>query len=285
MLNRAHNLDSLWGKYQQLEVVHDTERQTAWGFMKASPLPCWSPVLVKESLDFINQIGRDPNIKYMVAASAREKIFNIGGDLETFIKYIEAKDSEALRSYAYDTVKLGHACVHQLYNDVTTIALVQGETIGGGWEAALSCNVLIAEDLPVEEASFVFPEILFNMFPAMGAYTFLSMRVPPSEAHKIISSGNKYSARELFDMGVIDILAPAGQGQDAVNQYIDEHSSRHRGLTARHKARLLHHPVTMEELEGIVDIWVENAMATPQEDLSIMKRLLKAQTRRYKVKS
>jgi DSF synthase len=52
-----------------------------------------------------------------------------------------------------------------LDRDVTTIALVQGDALGGGFETALSSNVLIAE----RSAKLGFPEILFNLFPGMGA--------------------------------------------------------------------------------------------------------------------
>ena len=50
---------------------------------------------------------------------------------------------------------------------------MQGECLGGGFEAALSSDVIVAE----KSARFGFPEILFNLFPGMGAYSFLERKI------------------------------------------------------------------------------------------------------------
>ena len=52
----------------------------------------------------------------------------------------------------------------------TTISLVQGDALGGGFEAALCGDIIIAE----KQARFGFPEVLFNLFPGMGAYNSCS---------------------------------------------------------------------------------------------------------------
>ena len=56
---------------------------------------------------------------------------------------------------------------------MTTIALLEGDALGGGFESALSCDVVIAE----KHVKAGFPEVLFNMFPGMGGLSFLSRRV------------------------------------------------------------------------------------------------------------
>jgi len=50
----------------------------------------------------------------------------------------------------------------------------------------------------------------------MGAYTLLARRLDPARAEKLILSGKIYSAEELFDMGVVDVLANDGEGEQAV---------------------------------------------------------------------
>ena len=54
-----------------------------------------------------------------------------------------------------------------------TIALVQGEALGGGFESILSFDVVIAE----RDARFGLPEAMFGLFPGMGAHSFLSRRL------------------------------------------------------------------------------------------------------------
>jgi len=77
-------------------------------------------------------------------------------------------------------LEYGRACIDNVYAwhsnfdlPLTTIALVQGDALGGGFESALSATVLVAE----ESARMGFPEILFNLFPGMGAYSLLSRKV------------------------------------------------------------------------------------------------------------
>jgi DSF synthase len=72
-----------------------------------------------------------------------------------------------------------------------TIALVQGDALGGGFECALSGNVLIAE----RGAKMGFPEILFNLFPGMGAMTCWGVGSATSKAEKIILSGKLFSPK------------------------------------------------------------------------------------------
>ena len=92
---------------------------------------------------------------YYVCGSRAPRVFNLGGDLDLFKQLIDARDRQGLLRY-------GRACIDVLYRNyighelpVTTVSLVQGECLGGGFEAALSSDVLVAE----RQARFGFPEI------------------------------------------------------------------------------------------------------------------------------
>jgi DSF synthase len=145
-----------------------------------------------------------------VLASGMPGVFNLGGDLELFKQLIGAHDRAGLQRY-------GRACIDVLYRNyiahelpLTTVSLVQGECLGGGFEAALSSDVIVAE----KGARFGFPEILFNLFPGMGAYSFLDRKIGQRGAEEIISSGKIYSAEEMQALGVVDAVAEDGQGVD-----------------------------------------------------------------------
>jgi DSF synthase len=129
-------------------------------------------------------------------------VFNLGGDLALFRTAIERRERSTLAHY-------GRACVDVLYRwwknantPLTTIALVQGEALGGGFECALGSSVIVAE----EDARMGFPEVLFNLFPGMGAYSFLSRKVGRRTTEELITSGAIYTARQLYDMGVVDVI-------------------------------------------------------------------------------
>jgi DSF synthase len=53
---------------------------------------------------------------------------------------------------------------------ILTVGLVQGAALGGGFEALLSFDYVVAE----RDATFGLPEILFGLFPGMGAHSLLS---------------------------------------------------------------------------------------------------------------
>jgi DSF synthase len=147
--------------------------------------------------------------------------------------------------------------------------------LGGGFEAALAASVLVAE----ESSRLGFPEILFNLFPGMGAFSFLSRKIGRRAAEELITSGTIYSARQLYDLGVIDVLTPDGTGRSAVEGYIRRHSKNLNGRQGFERARSEVDPVTADELMRVVEIWADTALRLQERDLRVMERLIRAQAR------
>jgi DSF synthase len=158
---------------------------------------------------------------------------------------------------------------------LTTIALVEGDALGGGFECAISASVLVAE----ESARMGFPEVLFNLFPGMGAYSFLARKIGRRLAEELIVSGNLYTGRQLYDMGVVDVLAPDGAGEAAVYSFIKKHSKAANGRRAIEMIRREIQPVTHEELMRVVELWADAALRLTERDLRMMDRLVRAQAR------
>jgi DSF synthase len=204
-------------------------------------------------------------------------VFNLGGDLDLFGAKIRSGDRDALRTYA-------HACVDVVYTNaigydrrLTTVALVQGAALGGGFEAALSCHHIIAE----RSATFGLPEVLFNLFPGMGAYSFLSRRMDAIRAEKLILSGKVHTAAELYEMGLVDLLVEDGEGDAALHTYLAKLDRRYNTHQAVLQARHRVNPLTREELIDIVNVWVDAALQLNEADLRKMARLVRAQTHRH----
>jgi DSF synthase len=212
--------------------------------------------------------------RHLILASKIPGIYNLGGDLELIKKFIENSDEENLRDYAYKATNLIHRNINNLDLPITMVSLVQGQALGAGFEAALSCDVIIAE----RDSKLGFPEILFNMFPGMGAYNLLARRIGSALAERIILSGKTYSAEELYEMGVIDVIAENGEGVRATENYLNSHNQSHNTIRSMKKIRQIVHPITQQELFDIVDIWMEAAMQLSKKDLSKMERLLFLQT-------
>ena len=272
-------------QFKHLETRFDPENGAYWALMQPRPRPCFSTQLLSELRAFIDGIvnsqgrldhkGEDCVVGYAVLASKMPGVFNLGGDLALFRSAIDTGNRDALQHYASQCIDDLHPWNRNFDLPITTISLVQGDALGGGFEAALASSVLIAE----ESARMGFPEILFNMFPGMGAYSFLSRKVGRRVTEELITSGAVYTARQLFDMGVVDVIAPDGMGEPAVGSYIKKHARAANGRRGLEAARREIEPITRAELERVVDIWVDAAMKLTPRDLKMMERLVRAQQR------
>ncbi|WP_428392030.1 crotonase/enoyl-CoA hydratase family protein [Lichenicoccus sp.] len=217
-------------------------------------------------------------IRYFVVGSRIPTVYNLGGDIVFFADRIRAGDREAMRAYAHQCIDVIYANHVSFGLPVISIALVQGDALGGGFENALSHDVIVAE----RSARLGLPEILFNLFPGMGAYSFLSRRIGAPAAEAMIMSGNLYSASELHAMGIVDVLAEDGQGEAATRDYIERTTRKFNAHHALCRTRRQINPVTLDELRRVVEIWVETAMTVTEPDLRKMERLAMAQSRRLR---
>lgn len=272
--------------YQHSTVRLDHDLGAAIIGMHPHPRPSFTPELLHDCLAFRDAVasrvreelasGVPQSIRYAVLASDLPGIFNFGGDLDRFVRLIRARDGEGLFEYAIDCVRCVHTFSEGFGVPITSIALVQGRAQGGGFESALSANVLIAE----KGTQLGFPEVLFNLFPGMGAYSFLSRKIAPSLAERLILSGQLYEAETLYEMGVVDVLAEPGQGEQQLREFIREADRRSNVHGLMRHVRSTQREVPFEELRQITELWVESALQLGDRDLRMMERLVRAQNRR-----
>jgi DSF synthase len=267
----------------QLTVKFDKSTHALWSYWNAAPRPCFNPRLLADIRAYYNFVKESEGqlacgdeqhaIEYVVLASGMSGVFNLGGDLDLFKKLISTHDRQGLLRY-------GRACIDVLYRNyighelpITTISLVQGECLGGGFEAALSGDVIIAE----KSSRFGFPEILFNLFPGMGAYSFLDRKIGRKGAEEVITSGKIFSATEMQSLGVVDVLAEDGEGEQAVTALIRQRQRSSNGLAALSAVRRRVHNISFEELMEVVRIWANAALRLNVRDLKLMHRLVSRQ--------
>ncbi|HEY3489528.1 MAG TPA: crotonase/enoyl-CoA hydratase family protein [Candidatus Deferrimicrobiaceae bacterium] len=267
----------------QVRTLFDDSRKTMWTFMAPSGRQCFNERLLDDLVccygsirqhnqRYLRDTGECP-IRYAVVASANASVFSYGGDIALFRKLIVERDRGGLTRYAMKCIDLVHTVSVNCDLPMSTIALVQGEALGGGFEAALSASYLVAE----KRARFALPEILFNLFPGMGAYQFLARRLRMKQVEEIVTSGNVYTAAELYEMGVVDVLAEDGEGELAVHEFVREHSRRSNARHAIGQVRQEVFSVTRESLVRTVEIWVETALRLTGADLRVIDRLVRAQ--------
>ncbi|MDA8129509.1 MAG: crotonase/enoyl-CoA hydratase family protein [Betaproteobacteria bacterium] len=269
--------------YSQLTTYYDEHNQIAWGYMNAAPRPCFTGTLLREIVDWFGDVARRvddpqrPDVNYVVVASSHPGIYNLGGDLNLFRQLIETRDRDSLHKYAQACIRpLFLNALHLNRPSLKTVTLVQGDALGGGFECALSGNVLIAE----RGTKMGFPEILFNLFPGMGAMTLLGRKIGHGKAEKVILSGKLYTAEEMYELGAVDILADPGSGEQAVYDFVRKEARQRNGALALRAARELSQPIPHDELTRIAEIWVDAALRLESKDLRMMERLVARQTGR-----
>jgi len=291
---RAHKIYDSWlrsvSELNELEVIADVPEGVLWCYMVPRDRPSVTPGLARQSRELqrsLKQLFEDlgPSdlrpFRYMVWGSRVPGVFNLGGDLRLFGQLVRNQDRHALRDYAINCIDVVFANAMSLDLPVITISLVEGDALGGGFEAAISSDVVIAE----RDARFGLPEVLFNLFPGMGAYSLIARRLSPVQAERMILSGRVYSAEELHELGLVDILVEPGEGRHTINDFVARNAGRHAAQCAVYRAGRRVNPLPYKELYDIALMWVDTVLGLSESDLKKMERLAAAQDRRRAVRN
>jgi DSF synthase len=253
----------LWSRWQpsgvpsfNLELLHDLERASQ---------------MIE---GHFSDAGDKHRLDYIVVRSGVPGVFSVGGDLGYFQRMIATQNRHRLTEYARAAIEVQYRnfTAHNL-SGVTTIALLEGDALGGGLECALSCNVVIAE----KHVKAGFPEVLFNMFPGMGGISFLTRRCGRAVADEMVRTGRQYTALELLDLGVIDQVVETGEGADAVQRLMRRREHQKSAHAAMNAVDRMIRPVTLQELHDVVKIWVDCALKISPRGLEWMQRLYQRQ--------
>ena len=245
--------------------------------------PYFSPGLLDELSTLFREIqlnavgwpahGVRESIHYVVLQSDHPQYFSLGGDLAHFHDCIQRRDRAALHRYSLDCADMLFDLSGTLGDDATSIALVQGRALGGGFETALAADFIIAE----EQSEFGFPEILFGLFPCTGGMSLLAQRIGLRAAEAMLSDGKIYTAAALKAMGVIDEVCARGEGRMAAERFIAAHAQQRSPRLMLQRARRRMAPLDIDELHRVVDEWTTLAMALEAPQLRVMEMLSRMQ--------
>jgi DSF synthase len=270
--------------FPTLDFEYHAASQSVWMYYKADGPPCFTfqtladMADVRESLRALFHSDLRPRypIRYFAMASRKAGVFTLGGDLAMFSPAIKNGQREILYAYA-------HACIDVVYGlatafglPIVTLSVVTRQALGGGLEAALAEDYLLAS----EGAKLGVPEVAFNSFPGMGAVSLLSRRVGTAVAEEIISTGTVYSGRQMFELGVVDLVSPEGRAHETALEWMsgggEERQLRRLAMAV---ARRRCFPVSHEELIRITDLWADCSSEITPQDIRHMERLVSAQRR------
>jgi DSF synthase len=241
------------------------------------PIQCYTLAAMTELQFCFDDLAAHPGIvRHMVMSSDVPSVFNFGGDLALFVLLARAGDVESLKLYGRKCIDLIWWMENADRHGVHTAVMLQGDALGGGLEAALSFHKVIVE----RSAHAGFPEVLFNLFPGMGAWNFTIRKAGFAVANDMILSGRLYTADELLRCGLADVVVDDGSAEAALDQLVRTVDPRHKGTLAALRARRVAAPIRYEDLLEIVDQWAHSAIRLTDRDLRLMERLARAQVRK-----
>jgi cyclohexa-1,5-dienecarbonyl-CoA hydratase len=140
-----------------------------------------------------------------------------------------------------------------------TVAAVHGQCLGGGFELALACDFIVAE----EGAAFACPEIKLAVFPPAAA-VLLPVRIGVSRAGELVLTGASWNAAQASDAGLIVRTAPKGQLETTVEAWIHDHFLARSPVALRYGVRAARLPLRRalrEDLPQLERMYLDELMA------------------------
>lgn len=278
-------LDRLYheaGPLPQLKLEYELATKTLWVTIAPEPKPVFTFDLVgslyKLQRAVVSLWNRDRYIQSPIrffAYRASGPIFTFGGDLDFYLACIAKGDHAALQEYARLSIEAVLGNASSLYGSAITLATIEGKAVGGGIDAPLSCNVVIAE----EQVSFSYPEIKFNHFP-IAAVAVLSRRMGSKQAHKLLTTAAELSASEFEAAGALDAVVPVGTGEAWLRKYAAEtlrmHGARLNLFEAFYRRRANEFKT---ELKLLAEAWSTYMLKLTPMEISRLQRVSVGQDR------
>lgn len=151
-----------------------------------------------------SDLAADRTVRAVVLTSASEKAFCVGADLKERNSFT---DADLMRQRPAFRAAFGGV----LDLPVPSIAAVHGYALGGGFEFALSCDLIVAD----ETAVVGLPEVTVGVIPGGGGTQLLARRVGYSRAADLVFTGRRVGIGEAESLGLVDRRVEAGQARTA----------------------------------------------------------------------
>ncbi len=158
----------------------------------------------------------NPDLRVCIVTAAGDRIFSAGWDL----KALDGGDINLDNWWEDEDASLGgFAGITEIWDlNKPVIAALNGLTIGGGFEIALACDLIIA----AEHVEFALPELPLGIIPDAGAMQRLPRRLPYNIALEMLYLGRRMSASEAAGYGLVNKVVPAGQLMDSAREWAEQ---------------------------------------------------------------
>lgn len=265
------------GPLTQMSAWYEEGRNILWMMLEAQPRPCFNSELLQDISNLARAAQAFPlPIDFWVTGSTVPGLYNVGGDLNFFVEHIRKGDHSPLLAYARSCVDAVYLAQQGFGVGAISIALVEGTALGGGFEAALAHEYVLAQ----RGVQMGFPEIAFNLYPGMGAYSLVARKANMRVAEELILTGSAYPAEWHKEQGLVDQLFEKGNAYEFTRSFVDGLLPKLNGLQAMMRTRRKVMGLSKSELMDITEDWAASAFRLKEHELRYMERLVQLQNRR-----
>ncbi len=212
--------------------------------------------------DAIVTLRDDSDLRVGLLTATGDRVFSAGWDL----KAVDSGEQQLDNWWEADVdLPGGFAGLTEMWDlNKPVIVALNGLTIGGGFELAMACDLIIAAD----HVEFALPEMPLGMVPDAGAIQRLPRRLPYNIAMEMLLLGRRMSAEEAAQRGLVNAVVPADTLMTRAREWADQIAD----------SAPLAVQTVKEVLRAIEGDTVENAFQTMRTgDLPVYRKMLKSE--------
>ena len=188
----------------------------------------------------------------LIISSTRAEGFCAGADLRELYRRMESGGKNERKQAARDFLERIHRVLNAIDEvPITTIAAVHGVTFGGGFELALTCDILIADKM----ARFCFPELRLGLIPGFGGIPRLKRDVGNAVVRDLLLTGRSINAAKAQASGLVSQVSAEGEALRVARATAAQLAKFDRD-TVKATKRFIK-PVPRDELRREIDIFCE----------------------------
>ncbi len=212
--------------------------------------------------DAFRTLHEEPDLRVAIITGAGDRVFSAGWDL----KALDAGEQQLDEWWqGEEDIFGGFAGLTENWDlNKPVIAALNGSAIGGGFEIALSCDLIVA----AEHVEFALPELPLGIVPDAGALQRLPRRIPYNIAMEMLFLGRRMAAEEAARHGLVNAVVAAGKLMEKAREWADRLA----------QSAPLAVQTVKEVLRTIESKSIEGAFAEMRTgDLPIYRRMLKSE--------
>src|ERR1700733_5354456 len=202
---------------------------------------------------FVAALGTLKNEAHaLIISSARSEGFCAGGDLRELFRLSQEVSGAEKLSGLRNFIERIHRVMNALDEaPFTTIAAVNGPPFGGGFELALTCDLIIADKM----ARFCFPELRLGLIPGFGGIPRLNRDLGNAIVRDLVLTGRSINAAKAQSVGIVSQVTAEGDVFRVARETAAQLKKFDRDTSVAAKRFIK--PIPHDELRREIDIFCE----------------------------